>query len=435
MLHSQTSISEPSVLSVRLINASILLYTCWLLLPVMQTTGGAVVGLGCIALFGLGILLDSAYLRLNWFDFLLRVLCAAALPLILWFFLRRGGNNFWGYYVQQGMFWFPVLFCAYARNRGDERLWRFLEGTLLACFLITTLTTIGWLVEGILREGQVYAYSRSLGSGEPGREVYLKELMLRNIGGYDFVYASTLVIPMTCYAIKKHDGLKRLGFLALCVAQVIMIALSQYTYALIFAVALIALELVAGFVRRFSRKALHRPLGVMASFLWALLALFVVFLARVPLVSWGASLCENLGFSNLAYSLSQLLNVLTGSALDSASRIEYYRLPLEGIAQSPWLGSLLGGTRLLSQHSDLLDLLSGVGVVGAVATLSMICRMGRGLLRGISKSDARPQLLLQYVALLLCALLGTVIYSRDIPLILCAGAMLVLEPRCELSKT
>lgn len=429
------SISRPSVLSAGLINASILLYTCWLLLPALQTTGGAVAGVGCIALFGLGVLLDSAYLRLNWFDFLLRVLCAAALPLILWFFLRRGGNNFWGYYVQQGMFWFPILFCAYARNRGDERLWRFLKGTLLACFVITTLTTIGWLIEGILREGQVYAYSRSLGSGEPGREVYLKELMLRNIGGYDFVYASTLAIPMTCYAIKRHDGLKRWGFLALCAAQVIMIALSQYTYALIFAVALIALELVAGFARWFSRKALHRPLGVMGSFLWALLAFSLVFLARVPLVSWVASLCENLGFFNLAYSLSQLLNVLTGSALDSATRLAYYRLPLEGIAQSPWLGSLLGGERLLSQHSDLLDLLSGVGMVGAVAVFSMIWCMGRGLLGGISKSDARSQLLLQCVALLLCALLGTVIYSRDIPLILCAGAMLTLEPKRLLSKT
>ncbi len=426
MIHSPLSLQRSSPFSAGLVNASILLYTVWLLLPAAQTTFGALGGVLCVGLFALGVLLDGAYCKRYWADFLLRAACAAALPLIFWFFLQRGGGQFFGYYCQQGMFWFPLFFCAYARNRGDKRLWRFWNITLLACFCITTLTTIGWLIQGMLRGGRVYAYSRSLGSGEAG-QAYLEELMLRNIGGYDFVYASTLALPFTCYGVRAHGGWARAGLLCLCGAQVLMIALSQYTYALLFALAVLALELVAAFARFLALRVFHRPLRVLPSYLWALLPFGLVYLLRVPLISLGISLFQSVGFTNFAYSLSQLLNVMTGHAVDAGTRLEFYRLPIEGIAQSPWVGSLAGGPLLLSKHSDLLDLLSGVGILGAVLTFGLMGCIGRGSLRGLRSHAAMPTLLLQWVLLLGCALLGTVTYSRDISLLLCAGAFFLLE--------
>lgn len=426
---------QAAPLSAGLCNASMLLYILWLLLPAVQTTGGALAGAGAVALFGLGLLLDAPYLKAHWPRLLLQVLLAAALPLALRFFLRRGTDQFWGYYAQQGMFWFPLLFCAYARHRGDPRLWRWVRGALVFALVLTTLTTLGWLIQGMLRGDRVYAYARSLGSGEPGREAYLKELMLRNIGGYDFIYASALSLPLTCYAMGKSRGWKRAGFAAFCALQYGMIALSQYTYATIFATALLGMEALALLLRLAAARLFKRPLSVMASLLWTLPLLAGIFLARVPLVSWAASLCHQLGLENFSISLSQLLSAMTAGLADSGSRLEYYRLPLEGIAASPLLGALPGSGAPLSKHSDLLDLLSALGLLGAALFLTLVWLLSRGSLKGLAQSAAKPHLLLQGAALLAFCLLATVFYSREIPLVLCLGAAFAIPGASPLSPS
>ena len=197
-------------LSIQLIRASMWLYVIWLLLPAVQTTGGAAAGAACVALFGAGVLLDTNHLQKHWPGLLARAACAAVMPLLWWFFAGRGAA-FAGFYVQHAMFWFPLVFAGYAREKGDARLWKWLRWVLLAAVTVTVLTTIGWLIQGMLRGGRVYAYSRSLGYAGEGREAYLKELMLRNIGGYDFVYAMAAALPLTCIGIQRHHGWPRAG--------------------------------------------------------------------------------------------------------------------------------------------------------------------------------------------------------------------------------
>ena len=57
----------------------------------------------------------------------------------------------------------------------------------------------------------------------------------------------------------------------------------------------------------------------------------------------------------------------------------------------------------------------------------MVYLMGRGALKGLKKSPARAQLVLVGLAVAATALLGTVVYSRDIPSVAMMGALLVLE--------
>lgn len=97
-----------------------LLYLFWLLLPAVQTTGRAVTGAAAVALFGVGVLLDGSWLKAHGWRTLLRAVCAALMPVILRVFLARGGENGAGFYVQQAMFWFPVVFAGYARERDDS---------------------------------------------------------------------------------------------------------------------------------------------------------------------------------------------------------------------------------------------------------------------------------------------------------------------------
>lgn len=417
------TLKRGSALSATLCNCSILLYLLWLLLPAAQTTGRAVTGAAACALFAAGVLLDTEYMKARWLSLGLRAVCALALPLALWFFLRRGGTSFGGFYAQQVMFWFPLIFCAYARERGDERITRYVKWALLGAVAVTTLTTVGWLVEGMTRGGRIYAYSRSLGFAEPGREAYLKELMLRNIGGYDFIYASVVSLPFTIIGIQRTKGLKRAALAALLCLQAVMIVLSQYTYAMVFTACILFVELVAAILRAVSRGRIRMG----ASLLWGLVPLVLIALLREPLVSFAASLCHRAGFESFAFSLDQLLAALQGGVTDPSSRLGYYLLPLEGVGRSPLIGSLLTSDKLLSQHSDLLDLLSGMGVIGAAAVGGMIYLMGRGSLAGVRASADRAQLCAAAMLLAAVALLGTVVYSRDITAVLAVGAMLILD--------
>lgn len=417
--------AKPSALSAGLCNASILLYTFWLLLPAVQTTGRAATGVLAVALFGLGVLTDVPYLRKGWYWTLARAACAAVMPLILRAFVGRGGTNFGGFYVQQAMFWFPLVFAGYARERGDRRLWRGLRTLMLCVVTVTTLTTIGWLIQGMLRGGRVYAYSRSLGYAGEGREAYLKELMLRNIGGYDFIYASVAAMPLSCLGIQRHRGWARAGFGALLLLQTVMIVLSQYTYAMVFAAAILLVEGVALIVRAATRSRGRASIG--ASLLWGAVPLVALALLAVPLARLAAGVCASFGLTNFAHSFELLLSAIESGAGGADSRLTYYLTALEGFRRSPLVGTLLGGESLLGGHSDVLDLLSGVGLLGTAAVCGMIALMGRGLLRGVRKSPDRARLCVMALAVLATALLGTVVYSRDIALVACAGTLLTLE--------
>ena len=132
--------------------------------------------------------------------------------------------------------------------------------------------------------------------------------MLRNIGGYDFVYATVAALPLTCLGIQRSGGWRRAAFCALLAAQAVMVALSQYTYAMLFAAGILVVEGLALVVRSASRGRV----GLGASLLWGALPLAAAFLLRMPLTALAANMCEGLGLSNFAFSFRQLLLALEG---------------------------------------------------------------------------------------------------------------------------
>ena len=411
-------------LSIQLIRSSIWLYVIWLLLPAVQTTGRAITGAVCVGLFGMGVVLDTDNLKKHWLGLLGRAACAAVMPLLMRRFMDRGGTNFAGFYVQQAMFWFPLVFAGHVRMLGDKRLWKGLPAVLLCAVLLTLLTTTGWLLEGMfLRGDKIYAYSRSLGFAEPGNEAYLKELMLKNIGGYDFIYAMVAALPLSCIAIQNSRGRKRTAFIALIGLQTVTIVLSQYTYAMLYAAAILAVEIMAMLVRRFSKGRVSLGRSLLCGVIPLLLVLFFI----QPLIQLAAHVSAQLGFVNFAFSFEQLGLALQGSATDANSRLSHYMTAVAGIRQSPLWGTLTGGEMQISYHSDLLDLLSGTGLTGAAIACGMIWLMGRGSLRGLKTHPQAPQLILMFAIVGVIALLGTVVYSRDIPAIVMLGALCVLE--------
>ena len=410
--------------SVILCNASVLLYVIWLLVPAVQTTGGAITGAAAVGLFALGVLLDADTWKTDALGLIARALCMAAMPLLLFFFVGRGGDNLPAFIATNGMFYFPLVFCGYARQRGDSRLWRWLKPALLATVTLTVLTSIFWLIEGMFFRGDtVYAYARSLGYAEPGFEAYLKELMLKNICGYDFVYAMVAALPLTILGMQHSRGSKRLGYTLLLALQTVMIVLSQYTYAMLYAAVILAVEVLAALLRWLSRGRMKTSLSLVCG----LLPLALVWLLRMPLLQLATNLFAQAGLESFAFSLEQLMIALQGGATDENSRLVHYQTAMNGIRQSPLLGSLLGGEQLLSRHSDVLDVFSGCGLLGAAVVGVMLWLMGRGAFRGVGQHPAKVQLCVVWLSVLVTACLGTVCYSRDIMAIAALGTLLVLE--------
>lgn len=192
---------------------------------------------------------------------------------------------------------------------------------------------------------------------------------------------------------------------------------------MLYAAAILAVEVLALLWRRIFKG----KLSMGRSLLLGALPLLLVLLLIQPLAQLASAVCMQLGLENFAFSFEQLGLALQGSATDANSRLSHYLVAADGIRQSPLFGDLLGGAQQISYHSDVLDLLSGAGVIGAAIAAGMIWLMGRGSLRGLKSNPHKAQLRLMFAAVFVTGLLGTVVYSRDIPTVVLLGALCVLE--------
>ncbi|MBE5778968.1 MAG: hypothetical protein E7331_06495 [Clostridiales bacterium] len=404
--------------SLRLCSASMLLYSFWLLLPAVQTLGGAICGAAAVALFVAGLLLDAEEWKAHWKLLIVQGACALAMPLVLYVFLQRGGASLPGFYAQNLMLWYPLIFASYALRKEDKTLWRYAKIVLIAMMLITTLTTIGWMCQGLTVKKLFHTYPRMLGSGATDPET-ARKLMLRNIGGYDFVYAAVMAIPLLCVGIHASKGWKRVGYLGFLALVLVMIVMSQYTYAMVYAAIVLVVELTALAVRKIFRIKLG------TSLLIGLLSLVIIFLLREPIVSLGIWSADKLKMREMRNNLRRLLKMLQGTSIATGNRLDHYVLAWEGFKASPVIGTLFTAEKQLSQHSELLDLLSGMGVVGTALVGIMIGIMQQGLWKGAKKSTMFPHLVLMGAALLMLSTFGTSFYSRDVYLVYAMGLLLV----------
>lgn len=408
--------------------AGLCLYTVWLLLPAVQVLGKAVTGVAAVGLAAAGLLLDRPFLRREWRWLTGAALVALGLPLALYFGLGRGGESLASYWCQQGMFWFGPLACAALRRRDDPRLLRVYAPVLLACVAVTALTTVAALCEGLLHDPPL-AYARSLGYAGASAELH-RRLMLRGVGGYDYLYGCVLSLPVCLYFASALRGKRRALAVAFLALLTLPPLLSQYLYALVFTAAVYGVWLFGLLVRAIARRAFRREMGLGAAMACALIPAALVALLRVPLSGLLVRLSQATGLRSVENGARLLYAALTGQADATAaalpSRLDAYLAPLRTLRQSPLLGRLAGGGSL-GYHSDALDLLGGFGLLGAAAFVALACLPGRGLLRGLRRSPARPYAGLCLCALVAFALLNTVFYSRELSLMVSSALLFAMS--------
>lgn len=403
------------------IRFSMLAYVVWLFLPVVQCLGRSYTGAACVALFGLGVITDVETLKKQWLALFTRAAAVIALSLILIVCMDRGGDQKTAFLVRSVMLWFPLIFVGHVRAIGDRKLWQGLKITLQAVMTVTLLTTLGWSIEGIIH-GQNPTYCRVLGSAAPEYAHMLNTLMMRNIGGYDFIYALVISIPLVVISFFRSTGWRKWATAAFFAMQLATIVLSQYTSALLCTGVILLVECAAILIHLISGKRVNFKTAVLCCCM-----LLVPILFAKPLLFLGCTIAERLQFDSVLYNLQQLQVLLQGGEVDPFSRLTYYPIAIRGFLASPFTGNLLGGEAMLSFHSDILDLLSSTGLLGAVCAIGLMWLAGRGTMRGIRKHAGSGNLCLMVAVCLLISLLGTVVYSREITAVIALAALFVLE--------
>ena len=189
-----------------------------------------------------------------------------------------------------------------------------------------------------------------------------------------------------------------------------MVALSQYTYATLFAAAILAVEGIGLAVRAASRGA--RGAGA-RRFFGARCRWRRQFLLRVPLTVLASEVCEGLGLSNFGLQLPAAAAGAGGWRDQRGLRLGYYLTALEGLARSPFIGSMLGRRKAAQPAQRPVGRVERHGLAGYGGDgRHAVADGARGVPRA-EKSPARAHLVLTGIAVGATALLGTVVYSRD----------------------
>ncbi|MBP3541376.1 MAG: hypothetical protein J6K72_06135 [Clostridia bacterium] len=428
-----------SAWSLYLCNASMFLYILWLFLPVLQNLTGLLGGLITIALFAVGILLDIDYLRTKGIELFLRICAIILLPVCAFFFLHRG-NNFLAFFFQHAMFWYPAAFCAYARQKNDSRITRGLLYALLFSVLLTSSTTIFWAI--YCRVHNLDNYSRIISMGWIPEET-ADYIMRRNIGGYDLSYALGLSLPLICALIHREKGWLRWAFVSALLLLFLTLIATDYPYAML--LALITLFVVlAAWMFRFIFGLFHCKLSLGISLLCTLPLLLLFFLFRMQLIDFGAWLFSALHLENIADSFVEMRLVFTGQSsliYQSDSRLIFFGYAWDSFLASPLIGTLgrvnsVGVTNTLAEHyaalglsghSDVMDILASMGILGIIVILLLIYTACRGAFQGIRKSPSFPYIILMFCTLFCMCLGATMVYSREIMLMLCIGTLLLMQ--------
>ena len=398
-----------------------LAYIVWLFLPAVQCLGRSYTGAACVALFGLGVVTDAEGLKKQWPALLAHAAGAIALALITIVCMDRGGEQKTAFLARSVMLWFPLIFAGHVRAIGDRRLWQGLKTTFQAVMAATVVTTLGWSIEGLLR-GQSPTYCRLLGSAAPEYAHLLNTLMMRNIGGYDFIYALVVSIPLVVISFFRSRGWRKWASAVFFAMQLAVIVLSQYTSALLCTGVILVVECAAVLIHLISGRRVAFKSAVLCC-----CVLLVPVLFAKQLLSLACGLAERMQLDSVTYNLQQLLIVLEGGTVDPFSRLAYYPAAINGFLSSPFTGSLFSGEAALCFHSDILDLLSSAGLLGAACAAGLVWLTSRGTMRGIKNHAGSGNLCLMAAVCLLIALLGTVVYSREITAVIALAALFVLE--------
>lgn len=266
-----------------------------------------------------------------------------------WFIFKR--QELFPYIINSIITWIPCIIAVLCYSQISLVSQKKLLQVALVAMAITSITTVLGL--------QIYPESsRELASAnENMRTLY----MSLNIGGFEFIYALVLTIPVVFWMISKTRGFIKLMNIGILLAALYCIYMSAYTTALLISIIMLLLLI-------YDTYPYLRNMIIMGCVLFFIMAGSG---ALSSIFMWLSSAVESEYVSDRLLQVGLILQGQSIENLDtetSNERLLLMKNAWEGFSASPiWGNNLIKWNKnILSGHSLVLDVLSSAGVLGLV---------------------------------------------------------------------
>ena len=275
-----------------------------------------------------------------------------------WFIFKR--IDLFTFLLNGFITWIPCIIAVLCYSQINPKSQKMLVQFALVAMVFTSLTTIVGL--------RIYpSASRELASAsEDLRTIYMN----LNIGGFEFIYALVLSIPVVFWMINKTRGFVKILNIGILFSFLYCIYLSAYTTALLISIIILILLIYDTYSRLRSILIIGTIFFLIMAGSGALSSIFM----------WMSSIVDSAYVSD---RLLQIGLVLQGQAIEQIdTETSNERLLLMKNAWEAFLSSPLWGHNVFSWHKNALsghslglDILSSSGVLGLVFFISLFYKI------------------------------------------------------------
>lgn len=287
--------------------------------------------------------------KLSYSNAINSLLLGTSLVLLKYWVVSRGGD-FANVMVNGVISWTPCIITFLCVRELNYRTQKMLVQIALIAMMVTAITTIQGL--------KMFPFaSRELAGAATGeqREMY----MSFNIGGFDFIYALVIAIPVVIWMINHTNKYWKLLNIVVLLSMIDCIYASEYTTALI-------ITILIFFLIPFYSKPKMRPAIITCA------AIFVIFAGTGIFSAIIRGLSSMMESDYVADRLQQVALLLEGQSAQnidtetSNERLVLMQQAYDGFFASPIWGNnwISYSKKVLSGHSFALDLLSATGILG-----------------------------------------------------------------------
>lgn len=198
-------------------------YIMHVLLPTVSTRISSIFALIVLMIVYLGIFFDKEVSLNSFVKIIFRYVCAGIFSFFMWWIGRKEHTTFTVYMARAVMLWSPVMIAGYLKIKQNKKANKILALVVLGSIAITCFTTL-------FHYNQYPYASRVLSGG--GRPDLILRFRKMNIGGYGFIYALAISIPLIVSFIKTANRVIHKFMLGIVLIVIgITIVLSQYLIA------------------------------------------------------------------------------------------------------------------------------------------------------------------------------------------------------------
>ncbi len=219
-----------------------------------------------------------------------------------------------------------------------------------------------------------------------------EELPVKGLPNYTLLHAYIIAFPAQLYGISKFDGWKKRGMIAIAVLFMYIIINTSITTSLIIGLGLVVFALL------YSPKKKMASLMKVALFFCFIYALYLLG-AFVSILDWAIDFFEG---TATQMKMMDFKDILQGGSSENAATIEgrvnYHDMSIRAFLVNPFTGSApVGG------HSNFLDRLGGLGLLGFIPYLMLFYTQFRAYLKQITDSTQRIYYFVGFFATLVFA--------------------------------